>query len=138
MIDVELPVVSPVAREQVEAARRRIASLDRYLRDPVVGARPTRRRDGSPRSRRWYVADADVRFDGRLLVAHAAGRTVVEAALAPAEPIRYSEPLPFATARAEKDLTNHRWTCFPDAGDGRGKILCLRLDGDYGLVEPAP
>ena len=52
------------------------------------------------------------------------------------EPSRYSEPLTLAAARAEMDLLDHRWTYFADADDGRGKVIYLRHDGDYGLVEP--
>jgi hypothetical protein len=52
------------------------------------------------------------------------------------EPSRYSEPLPFDGARAEMDMLNHRFLYFIDAADGRGKVLYLRHDGDYGLVEP--
>jgi hypothetical protein len=33
-------------------------------------------------------------------------------------------------------VLNHRFLYFIDAGDGRGKVLYLRHDGDYGLVEP--
>jgi hypothetical protein len=59
-----------------------------------------------------------------------------------AKPSWFSDPLPFATARAEMDLlneraVNHRFLYFVDAGDGRGKVIYMRLDGDYGLVEPA-
>lgn len=51
--------------------------------------------------------------------------------------------LPFATARRQMDLlteraVNTRVLYFVDAGDGRGKAIYLRLDGDCGLVEPAP
>ena len=53
------------------------------------------------------------------------------------EPSRYSEPLPLAVARGEMDLLNHRFLYFIDAEDERGKVLYLRFDGDYGLVEPA-
>lgn len=52
------------------------------------------------------------------------------------EPSRYSAPLPMTTARAEMDELNHRFLYFIDADDDRGKVLYLRLDGDYGLVEP--
>jgi hypothetical protein len=53
----------------------------------------------------------------------------------------FSEALPFAAARSEMDMLNeravhHRFLYFIDAGDERGKVLYLRLDGDYGLVEP--
>jgi hypothetical protein len=52
------------------------------------------------------------------------------------EPSRYSEPLPFEEARTEMDVLNHRFLYFIDAADGRGKVIYLRHDGDYGLVEP--
>jgi hypothetical protein len=251
MIDVELHVPSAVPPEHAEAARRRIASLDRYASAPLIGARLTLRRDGKPSKKPPFVADVDVRFDGRLLVAHGDGRTAMEAASAAAEALRrqlrrvvgadvalrneprhrgreqpapiplkppeqrsivarrtyaqepeatltavadllqdaelfhlfvhartgedvvvhrlepsrigllfppgsvladegdlvvaqpswFSDPLPFAAARSEMDMLNeravhHRFLYFIDAGDERGKVLYLRLDGDYGLVEP--
>jgi ribosome-associated translation inhibitor RaiA len=52
------------------------------------------------------------------------------------EPSRYGDPLTLAQARAEMDLVDHRFLYFTDAADGRGKVLYLRRDGDYGLVEP--
>jgi ribosome-associated translation inhibitor RaiA len=51
------------------------------------------------------------------------------------QPSRYSEPLSLETARAEMDVLNHRFLYFTGA-DGRGRVLYLRHDGDYGLVEP--
>ncbi|MEA2481968.1 MAG: hypothetical protein QOJ07_3890 [Thermoleophilaceae bacterium] len=53
------------------------------------------------------------------------------------EPSRYSQALTLAVARSEMDMLNHRFLYFTDADDGRGKVLYLRHDGDYGLVEPA-
>ena len=53
-----------------------------------------------------------------------------------ARPSRYSRPLTLAQARAEMDIVDHRFLYFTDADDGRGKVLYLRRDGDYGLVEP--
>jgi hypothetical protein len=53
------------------------------------------------------------------------------------EPSRYSSPMTLDDARAEMDIVNHRFLYFVDANDGRGKVLYLRHDGDYGLVEPA-
>jgi len=32
----------------------------------------------------------------------------------------------------------HRFLYFIDAADERGKVLDVRHDGDYGLVEPPP
>ncbi|MEA2655075.1 MAG: hypothetical protein QOI23_440 [Chloroflexota bacterium] len=54
------------------------------------------------------------------------------------EPSRYAQPIPLAKARDEMDVLNHRFLYFIDAADGRGKVLYLRHDGDYGLVEPPP
>jgi ribosome-associated translation inhibitor RaiA len=260
VIDVEVRVPARVPRRQVEAARRRIASLDRFTDEPLVGARLTLRREGS--AQRPYVADVDVRYEGRVLAAHARGHSAAEAAdeaaealrrqlrrivgaevalrnepraieaalrtlwpddddrppirlkppaereivarrtyadepkptltaiadmlqdaedfnlfvhvrtgedvvvhwrdaghlallfppgsalaeeadLVEAQPSWFSEPLPFATARQQMDVLNERavgtrFLYFIDAGDGRGKVIYLRLDGDYGLVEPAP
>jgi hypothetical protein len=51
-------------------------------------------------------------------------------------PSRYSGPLDLDTARAEMDLLDHRFLYFVHAGDQRGRVLYLRFDGDYGLVEP--
>jgi sigma 54 modulation/S30EA-like ribosomal protein len=53
-----------------------------------------------------------------------------------AEASRYSEPLTLDRARAEMDIVNHRFLYYIDAQDGRGRVLYLRHDGDYGLVEP--
>jgi ribosome-associated translation inhibitor RaiA len=49
---------------------------------------------------------------------------------------RYDEPLTLALARSEMDMLNHRFLYFMDAEDDRGKVLYLRADGDYGLVDP--
>ena len=55
-----------------------------------------------------------------------------------ATPSRYDAPMPLSAARAEMDLVNHRFLYFGDADDdGRGKVIYLRRDGDYGLVEAA-
>jgi hypothetical protein len=35
------------------------------------------------------------------------------------------------------DALNHRFLYFIDAADGRGKVLYLRHDGDYGLAGAA-
>jgi hypothetical protein len=52
------------------------------------------------------------------------------------QPSRYSAPLVVEDARAEMDMLMHRFLYFLDAGDGRGRVLYLRVDGDYGLVQP--
>jgi ribosome-associated translation inhibitor RaiA len=52
------------------------------------------------------------------------------------KPSRYSAPLTLVQARSEMDMLNHRFLYYVDAGDDRGRVLYLRTDGDYGLVEP--
>jgi ribosome-associated translation inhibitor RaiA len=53
-----------------------------------------------------------------------------------AEESWYSEPVPLDTVKSEMDVANPRFLYFTDAADGRGKVIYLRHDGDYGLVEP--
>jgi ribosome-associated translation inhibitor RaiA len=53
------------------------------------------------------------------------------------EPSRYPAPITLVAAREEMDLLNHRFLYFIDADDRRGRVLYLRHDGNYGLVEPA-
>ena len=78
------------------------------------------------------------RDDGRLGLLHPPGSELAdEAEIVIAKPSRYSEPLTLDHARAEMDMLNHRFLYFIDAEDGRGKVLYLRHDGDYGLVQPA-
>jgi signal transduction histidine kinase len=52
------------------------------------------------------------------------------------EPSRSDGPIRLEQAREEMDWLNHRFLYFIDAEDGRGKVLYLRHDGDYGLVQP--
>jgi len=250
MIDVGLHVGEGVPREQAAEARERLASLDAYTGEPVLSARLTLRRTGQMPP---YAADASMLLDGRLLAAHATGRSVFQAAdevaerlrrqllrvkeadvarrneprtiaaalrslpiadtrsgaqlkppkdreiirrrpyssipmstvdavaelldldvlfhlflhartdewvvvhrrddervglihpqdsvladerdIVVPEPSRYSEPLSLEAARTEMDVLSHRFLYFKDA-DGRGRVLYLRHDGDYGLVEP--
>jgi ribosome-associated translation inhibitor RaiA len=77
------------------------------------------------------------RDDGRVGLLHPQGSALAQedAPVVP-EPSRYTEPLPLAVARAEMDVLDHRFLYFIDADDRRGKVLYLRHDGDYGLVEP--
>ena len=48
---------------------------------------------------------------------------------------RYSDPLALADAIAEMDALNHRFLYFTDADGGRGRVLYLRHDGHYGVIE---
>jgi ribosome-associated translation inhibitor RaiA len=52
------------------------------------------------------------------------------------KPSPHSAPLTLADARAELDLARRRFVYFVDAQDARGKVLYVRRDQDYGLVEP--
>jgi hypothetical protein len=52
------------------------------------------------------------------------------------KPSRYSRPLTLDIARGEMDALEHRFLYFVHAADERGKVLYLRFDGDYGLVQP--
>jgi ribosome-associated translation inhibitor RaiA len=77
------------------------------------------------------------RDDGRIGLLHPQGSALAdENDVIVAEPSRYSEPLTLEKARQEMDWLNHRFLYFIDAEDGRGKVLYLRHDGDYGLVVP--
>jgi hypothetical protein len=77
------------------------------------------------------------RDDGRVGLIFPPGSVLAdEDDIVVAEPSRYSSPLTLDVARSEMDVLNHRFLYFIDAQDGRGKVLYLRHDGDYGLVEP--
>jgi ribosome-associated translation inhibitor RaiA len=78
------------------------------------------------------------REDRRFGLLHPRGSRLADEAddLVAPEPSRYSEPISLDTARAEMDVVVHRFVYFLDADDGRGKVLYMRQDGDYGLVEP--
>jgi ribosome-associated translation inhibitor RaiA len=77
------------------------------------------------------------RDDGRIGLLHPQGSELAdENDIVVAEPSRYSEPLTLEKAREEMDWLNHRFLYFIDSADGRGKVLYLRHDGDYGLVVP--
>jgi ribosome-associated translation inhibitor RaiA len=79
-----------------------------------------------------------VRDDGRIGLLHPPGSELAgEAELFIPKASRYPGPLELRAARREMDFLEHRFLYFIDAADGRGRVLYLRHDGDYGLVEPA-
>jgi ribosome-associated translation inhibitor RaiA len=252
MTVVEIALGEGITGADAEAVRQSVAELPAYLHQPVSRARLTVRRIGSARVERRYVADANVIVNDRLIAAHAAGTTALEAAGAardrlrrqvrrvagkgrhrrngkrPEEalpvdlahrpeagvtppsqrrvvrrrpylsvplgtldaiddllsmdlefllfvharthedvtihlqddgrfgllfpegspladegdivvpkPSRYPGPLALSAARTEMDFLDHRFLYFLDVEDKRGKVIYLRHDGDYGLVEPA-
>src|SRR4051812_12367128 len=67
-----------IPRDEIDAARARVEALERFVDDPPVSVRVTVRRM-HPGSSRPYVADADARYEGRWLAAHAAGPSALEA-----------------------------------------------------------
>ena len=85
MISVQIRSETRITRRDLEAARRAIAGLDRYVDRPLSGARLTVRRGGAAAP---YVVDATVRLDGRLLAAHAIGRAPTRAAVEAADRLR--------------------------------------------------
>jgi ribosome-associated translation inhibitor RaiA len=77
------------------------------------------------------------RDDGRIGLIHPpASKLGDENDIVVPKPSRYPRPITLDQAREEIDLRGDRWLYFIDAGDERGKVLYLRHDGDYGLVEP--
>lgn len=52
------------------------------------------------------------------------------------EESRMSGPTKLDDAVAEMNELNHRFMYFIDEGTGRGNVIYLRFDGDYGLIEP--
>jgi ribosome-associated translation inhibitor RaiA len=51
------------------------------------------------------------------------------------EPSRYSDPITVADARSEMDVLSYAFLYFIDLDGRRGKVLYLRRDGDYALVQ---
>jgi ribosome-associated translation inhibitor RaiA len=77
------------------------------------------------------------RDDGRIGLIHPQGSELAdENDVVVPEPSRYSEALSVEQARQEMDVLNHRFLYFIAAEDLRGRVIYLRDDGDYGLVEP--
>jgi putative sigma-54 modulation protein len=77
------------------------------------------------------------RDDGRVGLLHPPGSPLAdENDVVVSQESRYPDPISLDDAREEMDLVNHRFVYFVDAADGRGKVIYLRHDGDYGLVEP--
>jgi ribosome-associated translation inhibitor RaiA len=77
------------------------------------------------------------RDDGRIGLIHPRDSVLAdENDIVAPEPNRYAGPLTVDDARNEMDILNHRFVYFIDAADNRGKVIYLRHDGDYGLVEP--
>ncbi|HLI31263.1 MAG TPA: ribosome-associated translation inhibitor RaiA [Solirubrobacteraceae bacterium] len=50
---------------------------------------------------------------------------------------RFSGPIQIAQAVSEMNALSHRFLFFINAESGRGNVIYMRYDGDYGLIEPA-
>jgi ribosome-associated translation inhibitor RaiA len=78
-----------------------------------------------------------LRDDGRIgLLFPEGSRLADEDDIVVPKPSRYPAPIFLSAARTEMDFLDHRFLYFTDAADGRGQVIYLRHDGDYGLVEP--
>jgi ribosome-associated translation inhibitor RaiA len=53
------------------------------------------------------------------------------------EASRVSEPITVEAAVAEMNVLDHRFLFFVNGDSGRGNVIYLRYDGNYGLIEPA-
>jgi ribosome-associated translation inhibitor RaiA len=87
----------------------------------------------------WTNEDVVVylRDDGRIGLLHPEGsRLAEEGDVVVPKASRYPGPIELSEARTEMDFLDHRFLYFTDAADERGKVIYLRHDGDYGLVEP--
>jgi ribosome-associated translation inhibitor RaiA len=79
------------------------------------------------------------RDDGRIGLLHPPGSELAdENDIVIAKPSRYPEPVSPERVRGELDVLGEGFIYFIDERDGRGKVLYVRQDGDYGLVEPPP
>ena len=78
------------------------------------------------------------RDDGRVGLIHPRGSILADESddIIVTEESWFSDPVPLDTVKAEMDLASLRFLYFIDVADGRGKVMYLRHDGDYGLVEP--
>jgi ribosome-associated translation inhibitor RaiA len=79
------------------------------------------------------------RGDGRIGLLHPPGSELAdESGIVIAKPSRHPEPVSLERVRDELDVLGEGFIYFVDERDGRGKVLYVRHDGDYGLVEPPP
>lgn len=53
------------------------------------------------------------------------------------EESRMDGPTRLEDAVAEMNMLSHRFMYFTDAATGRGSVIYMRYDGNYGLIEPA-
>ena len=86
------------------------------------------------------VTDSDAvvytRDDGRVGVIVPSGTPLPDYQGPVWEESRFSEPISEDVVVAEMDALGHRFVYFVNAASGRGNVIYLRFDGDYGLIEP--
>jgi hypothetical protein len=76
------------------------------------------------------------RDDANLVLLHPPGSALRdEHDLVIPQPSRYLHPIPLPDVRSEMDALSHRFVYFIAQEDLRGKVLYLRRDGHYGLVQ---
>jgi ribosome-associated translation inhibitor RaiA len=160
-VNVELHVQGDVPRTEADKARQQIERLERYLDHPPESARLTVRHE-DPGARRPYLADASVRYDGRLVAAHARGESPSKAAKEAAERLRRqlrrivdsevaqrneptrivdrgtysSRPKSVAEAVAEMLDADEEFLPFVDSATGDEVLAYIRDDGRIGLIVP--
>ncbi len=77
------------------------------------------------------------RDDGRIGLIHAPGAPPSGCEGLVCQESRLREPISIDTAISEMDALGHRFLFFVDEESGRGNVIYLRYDGDYGLIQPA-
>jgi ribosome-associated translation inhibitor RaiA len=79
------------------------------------------------------------RGDGRIGLLHPPGSELGdENDIVTPKPSRYPKPVSLTRVRGELAVLGAGFIYFIDERDGRGKVLYVRHDGDYGLIEPPP
>ena len=76
------------------------------------------------------------RDDGRVGLIHVPGACPAASDGIVCEESRLPEPISLASAVAEMDAVSHRFLFFTDSESGRGEVIYLRYDGNYGLIQP--
>jgi ribosome-associated translation inhibitor RaiA len=72
MIEFEVTTKGDVPDDAARLARERLASLDSYVNEPVLGARVVLRQEADPRIERPATAEGELNIDGHLVRAHVA------------------------------------------------------------------
>jgi uncharacterized protein (DUF2267 family)/ribosome-associated translation inhibitor RaiA len=117
-----------VAEEPISTADAVVEMIDadqefRFFREELTGE--------------WLVVHR--RDDGRVGLIHPPWVPVTDVPtdIVDVEPSPHDSPLTLDEAQAELAASRERFLYFVDAADERPKVLYLRHDGDYGLIEPA-